>query len=213
MADINITVTPPDTITVTGTGTSSASVTVTESEAIAVTVLPDTGPQGPQGEQGEQGPVGPGIPNGGTEGQVLTKKSSTNLDADWEEPQAGTPADTVVDHGALTGLADDDHTQYLIESRADTWLSGKDTDNIAEGDNLYFTNERVASAAGAMATNSIIYNATAETIMLDGDELAPSNDKYYGTNSSGTKGFFVLPASPEPGASKAFAVAMAIALG
>jgi hypothetical protein len=31
----------------------------------------------------------------------------------------------VTDHGALTGLADDDHTQYLTTGRADSWLLGK----------------------------------------------------------------------------------------
>lgn len=30
------------------------------------------------------------------------------------------------DHGLLTGLGDDDHTQYLTTGRADTWFTGKD---------------------------------------------------------------------------------------
>jgi hypothetical protein len=48
-----------------------------------------------------------------------------------------------IDHGNLTGLADDDHLQYLTTTRADTWLATKDTDDLAEGTtNLYFTNSR-----------------------------------------------------------------------
>lgn len=38
---------------------------------------------------GPQGPPGVGIPTGGTIGQVLTKLSSTNYDADWQTPSGG----------------------------------------------------------------------------------------------------------------------------
>ena len=34
-------------------------------------------------------PTGQGIPAGGTTGQVLTKKSDTDYDADWQDPQGG----------------------------------------------------------------------------------------------------------------------------
>lgn len=36
-----------------------------------------------------------------------------------------TPGAGVTDHGALTGLSDDDHPQYFTTGRADTWLNGK----------------------------------------------------------------------------------------
>lgn len=57
-----------------------------------------------------------------------------------------------VDHGGLAGLADDDHTQYHNNSRADTWLSTKSTTNLAEGSNLYFTDERAQDAAASAPT-------------------------------------------------------------
>jgi hypothetical protein len=38
---------------------------------------------------------------------------------------AVTGAAGVTDHGALTGLADDDHPQYFTSGRADTWFLGK----------------------------------------------------------------------------------------
>lgn len=43
------------------------------------------------GVQGPPGPPGPGgsLPTGGDAGQVLTKQSSTDGDADWEDPTAG----------------------------------------------------------------------------------------------------------------------------
>ena len=66
----------------------------------------EQGPQGPQGDQGEQGPVGPkgdtgeqgpvgpagaGVPDGGTEGQLLGKTESGTA---WvDPPQSGVQAD------------------------------------------------------------------------------------------------------------------------
>ena len=45
------------------------------------------------------------VPSGGTSGQVLRKVSNTTGDYSWQDPPSG----GVVDHGALTGLADADH--------------------------------------------------------------------------------------------------------
>lgn len=56
----------------------------------------------------------PVIPAGGTTGQVLAKVNSTNYNTQWSTPATG-----VTDHGALTGLADDDHPQYLNQARGD----------------------------------------------------------------------------------------------
>lgn len=58
------------------------------------------GEQGPQGPMGAQGPAGDGsgVPAGGTTGQVLTKLSDDDGDADWEDAGGtGVPA------GGLTG--------------------------------------------------------------------------------------------------------------
>lgn len=58
----------------------------------------DTGPQGEQGPpgpagqdgaQGPQGPAGPGVAAGGTAGQILRKKSATDYDTEWADPQGG----------------------------------------------------------------------------------------------------------------------------
>jgi hypothetical protein len=92
-------------------------------------------------------------------------------------------------------------------------LAALDTDDITEGTKLYYTTARSIIAAGGMVKNSIVYNATAGTIMLSGDEASPSVSKYYGTDSGSNLGYHALPVSPEPGASKSFAIAMAIGLG
>lgn len=62
---------------------------------------------------------------------------------------------SVVDHGLLVGLNDDDHTQYHNDTRANTWLSTKSTSDLAEGTNLYFTDQRAIDALEN--ANSILY--------------------------------------------------------
>lgn len=53
------------------------------------------GPRGLQGEQGETGatgpvgPAGPGVPAGGTAGQILSKKTESDYDTEWIDPQGG----------------------------------------------------------------------------------------------------------------------------
>ena len=100
--------------------------------------------------------VSPGTP---TNGQVLTYHTSS---AQW---RSQSPTVYVTDHGLLTGLADDDHTQYLTSPRANTWLATKTTSNLTEGSNLYYTDERVQDAVGAMMSPSSTirwsYNDTA----------------------------------------------------
>jgi hypothetical protein len=76
---------------------------VTELETTVVEVILESA--------SEPGPAGPGVSTGGTDGQVLTKTSGVDFATAWEDSAGG----GVSDHGALTGLADDDHTQYLKE--------------------------------------------------------------------------------------------------
>jgi len=62
-----------------------------------------------------------------------------------------------IDHGSIAGLTDDDHTQYHNDTRADTWLATKDTGDLAEGSNLYFTDERAQDAIGGMVDSTLTY--------------------------------------------------------
>src|SRR4029077_4564838 len=67
------------------------------------------GPPGPEGPPGPTGPTGPpgadgvGVPAGGTDGQVLTKTSSTDYATDWEPPAAGGGAPSGPAGGVLAG--------------------------------------------------------------------------------------------------------------
>ncbi len=55
----------------------------------------------------------------------------------------------ITDHGALTGLGDDDHPQYHTDPRADSWLTSKTLDDIGAGiANHHFTAADQAKLAG-----------------------------------------------------------------
>jgi len=81
-------------------------------------------------------PMAVSIPTGGTEDQILAKNSNANYDFKWVTPTSG-PGGGVTDHGALTGLADDDHTQYHNDERGDIRYSQlghtHDADEITTG--------------------------------------------------------------------------------
>lgn len=58
----------------------------------------------------------------------------------------GVATGAVADHGALTGLADDDHSQYHTDARAVTWHDADDHSGLAAGDLPAHTHESVAQA-------------------------------------------------------------------
>lgn len=60
-----------------------------------------------------------GLPPGGTAGQILAKIDGTDYNVQWVSGGGG----GVTDHGALTGLGDDDHTQYHNDARGDARYS------------------------------------------------------------------------------------------
>jgi hypothetical protein len=67
-----------------------------------------TGPTGPQGTAGSQGtagatgPTGPGVAAGGTTGQHLRKKTTTDYDTEWADEVLGVPAGVFVPFGGPT---------------------------------------------------------------------------------------------------------------
>jgi hypothetical protein len=102
-------------------------------------------------------------------GSILTDSSSIDFTYnDGANTITATVIQSGIDHGSISGLADDDHTQYHNDTRADTWLGTKSTTNLAEGSNLYFTDERAQDAVGTALTDSssidFTYNDGANTI-------------------------------------------------
>jgi len=96
---------------------------------------------------------------------------------------------------------------------------GFDTDDVPEGaTNKYFTDERAQDAVGAMIADTQTVNLTytdatpelkadvitqmsitadASGVKLSGDASTPGNTKYYGTDGSGTKGFYDIPTATQ----------------
>ena len=88
---------------------------------------------------------------------ALADAPSTSVYANNWSKIPVTVAAPITDHGALSGLGDDDHTQYHTDARANTWLGTRTSDNLPVGaTNLYLTGAERAKLAG------IEPNATAD---------------------------------------------------
>lgn len=92
----------------------------------------------------------------GADGEVLTADSSTATGLDWVAP--------LTDHGGLTGLTDDDHTQYQKESEKDaaSGYVGLDASENATIDGIINGGDKIrpGTDAGATQTASGIYAGT-----------------------------------------------------
>jgi len=109
------------------------------------------------GPTGDAGADGQGVPVGGTTGQVLAKASNADYVTEWVDASGGSS-----DHGTLTGLSDDDHTQYHNDSR---------------GDARYYTKSQVDTSLSGKADTShthSIANVTGLQTALDGKQASGS---------------------------------------
>ena len=82
----------------------------------------------------------------------------------------------ITDHGLMSGLTDDDHPQYLTQARGDTYYAKI---------NVTMTGTSSITGGGTLAAN--------RTFALVNDLAAPGASRYYGTSSTGVKGFYPLP--------------------
>lgn len=78
---------------------------------------------------------------------------------------------TTIDHGSISGLSDDDHTQYHNDSRALTWLGTRSTTDLPEGTKLYYTEARV-SANTDVAANTSARHARQHDVTSSSDHAA-----------------------------------------
>lgn len=93
--------------------------------------------------RGPQGDAGPGVPDGGTEDQVLTKASNDDFDTEWADPAAPLP-DGGAPYEVLTkSSAGDGDTAWA--------LPGVRGNNVLLGANQANTNPTQAVAIGANA--------------------------------------------------------------
>lgn len=98
------------------------------------------------GASGSGTPVA--VPAGTVDGQVPTRDAAAASGISWQTPAAG-----VTDHGLLTGLGDDDHTQYHTDTRGDVRYYTK-----AQADAAYqpLDSDLTAVAALAPANDTVI---------------------------------------------------------
>lgn len=123
--------------------------------------------------------------------------------------------DKVVYNGTLAVYEKWDMTDSVISVNGQNGIVVLSTSDIAEGSNLYHTDERSQDAIGTILTDSdtidFTYNDATPTIVADvkkqmsitsdasglklvNDASSPGNVKYYGTDGSGVKGFHDVPA-------------------
>ncbi|MEO7904247.1 MAG: hypothetical protein ABIR91_00470 [Candidatus Saccharimonadales bacterium] len=129
---------------------------------------------------------------GATAGQSLVFQGSQ-----WSAATVTSGGSGVTDHGALTGLTDDDHTQYHTNTRGDARYYQKSEVDTAVGGRVA-TTVQVATTGSLAGGGALSGN---RTLSLSGDSATPGNSKYYGKNGSGAKGFYDLPAGGGGGAS------------
>jgi hypothetical protein len=120
---------------------------------------------------------GMGVPPGGTTGQVLAKASNTDNDTEWIAQTGGGGGGGVTDHGALTGLADDDHTQYHNNTRGDARYSQLGHGHaIADTTGLQsaLDGKQAAGSYAAASHSHAIADTTGLQSALDGKQAAGS---------------------------------------
>ncbi|KKL63337.1 hypothetical protein LCGC14_2176110, partial [marine sediment metagenome] len=103
-------------------------------------------------------------------GRMIFQKSATDatqVDTVFETVFLPTQA---ADHGNLSGLTDDDHTQYHTDGRALTWLGTRSTTDLSEGSNLYYTNARADARIG-LADLEDLNDVVAYSSLADGEVL------------------------------------------
>jgi len=103
-------------------------------------------------------------------GRMIFQKSATTavqVDTVFETVFLPTQA---ADHGNLSGLTDDDHTQYHTDGRALTWLGTRSTTDLSEGSNLYYTNARADARIG-LADLEDLNDVVAYSSLADGEVL------------------------------------------
>ena len=119
-----------------------------------------------------------------------TEKTRVWNGSAWIEDASG--GGGVSDHGALTGLGDDDHTQYHNDARAATWIATLDTDNLsASATNLYLTTTEQAKIGHISVSQAV------DLDQMEIDIAALANGMVYKGDWDASSGSF--PSSADTG--------------
>ena len=96
----------------------------------------DKGDKGDDGEKGDKGDPGEGVPDGGTTGQILRKKSNDDQDTEWADPgEADLPAGGTTGQVLTKKSNDDGDVEWSTPAGAGDMLkSVYDTDNDGKVD-------------------------------------------------------------------------------
>lgn len=146
-------------------------------------------------------------------GDIVAESGDYDASQITVTPVGGIAATDV--QAAITELDSEKLNAADFDAEFDASLATKTTSDLTEGTNLYHTDERAQDAVGSILSNTdtinlsytdatpIIYadvktqmsiTSDASGIKLTGDSASPGNVKYYGTNASGTKGYYDIPA-------------------
>ena len=90
------------------------------------------------------------------------------------------------DHGALTGLADDDHTQYLTQARGDArYYTETETDTLLSGKSGTGHTHDHGTLTGLGDDDHTIYVKADGTRAITGDQVIQGTGKAYRFRRSG----------------------------
>lgn len=82
------------------------------------------GDPGIGGAVGPVGPAGPGVPAGGASGQILSKKTAANYDAQWIDPPQPESTGVLSFHGRTGAVTPQpgDYNASMVGARPSTWV-------------------------------------------------------------------------------------------
>lgn len=133
-------------------------------------------------------------------GGVGVYKQKTGTDLEFKQIRAASNKVTVTNNAAANTVDLDVQTDNLGLTKEDVGLSN--VDNTSDTDKPVSTaaqtalNTKVGTGRTVATTGSLSGGgdlSANRTLSLDGDAATPGNSKYYGTNGSGSKGYYDLP--------------------
>lgn len=124
---------------------------------------------------------------GNTPKAIVTPINGSNY-VDFRGTQLYTPAGEATTHSLLSGLAADDHLQYLTESRADNWYEGKiSPGDLQETSDSLIQNQTGTNVTGLFFDPLVVRSFVAEiSVEIDADNDLFEKTTIIAINKSGS---------------------------